>query len=72
MKMTQRERIEKYLDDFGSINAFEALQDLGIMRLAPRISEMIRSGYKVEKIQERFTNRYGEHGHCTRYRKAAE
>lgn len=37
---TQCERIIKYLKDFGSITQYQALQDLGIMRLASRISEL--------------------------------
>lgn len=42
--MTQKERIRKYLDDFGSITPLEALRDLGIMRLGARIWEMNREG----------------------------
>lgn len=68
--MTQCERISRYLDDFGSITQFEAFNDLGIMRLASRISEMIRKGQQIEKIQEKHVNRYGEAVYCTRYKKA--
>jgi len=45
--MTQKERISKYLDDFGSITPLEAMRDLGIMRLGARIWEMIRDGEKI-------------------------
>ena len=42
--MTQIEAISKYIDDFGSISPIEAFSDLGITKLATRISEMVRDG----------------------------
>ena len=38
-KPTQNERIIRYMEYFGSITQVEALQDLGVMRLASRISD---------------------------------
>ena len=38
--MTQSERILKYINDFGSITPMQAFGDLGITKLATRISEM--------------------------------
>ena len=68
--MTQVERISKYLDDFGSITPLQALTDLGIMRLAARISDMKASGAKIVSETVRDTNRYGQVVHYTRYKKA--
>lgn len=65
---TQCTRILQYLDDFGSITQREALADLGIMRLASRISELKRKGYTFEKTTEYGKNRYNEIIHYTRYR----
>ena len=62
--MTQKERIRKYLDDFGSITPLEAMKDLGIMRLGARIWEMIRDGEPIIKETECSKNRYGQ---TTRY-----
>lgn len=45
--MTQKDRIRKYLDDFGSITQLEAIRDLGIMRLGARIWEMVRAGEPI-------------------------
>lgn len=42
--MTQKERILKYLNDFGSITPLEAMRDLGVMRLSARIMELNRNG----------------------------
>ena len=57
---TQRDRIEQYLIDFGSITQLEALQDLGVMRLASRISEMRKNGIEISKEMKTAKNRYGE------------
>jgi len=67
--MTQKERISQYMDEFGSITALEAMRDLGIMRLASRISEMIQSGMNITKDTVSSRNRYGETTHYARYRK---
>lgn len=69
--MNQYERIDKYLDDFGSISPMEAFHDLGITKLATRISEMSRRGYKFIKIRESSKNRYGEVVSFMRYRKVS-
>ena len=69
--MTQKERISKYLDDFGSITPLEAMRDLGIMRLGARIWEMIREGEPIIKETESSKNRYGQTTRYARYRRAA-
>ena len=70
IKMTQQERILKYMDDFGSISPMEAFNDLGITKLATRISEMIQDGLSFEKKLVSAKNRYGETVHYMRYSKA--
>lgn len=69
---SQCERIVKYLNDFGTITQFEALRDLGIMRLASRISEIKKSGIKIcgEKIEVK--NRYGEICRIKKYKLGEE
>ena len=69
--VNQYERIDKYLDDFGSISPMEAFHDLGITKLATRISEMTKRGYKFVKIRESRKNRYGENVSFMRYRKVS-
>ena len=69
--MTQRERVLKYIHDFGSISPMEAFKDLGITKLATRISELSRMGYEFDKKYELSKNRYGESCHYMRYRFAA-
>ena len=65
--MTQHERIKDYMIRFGSISPMEAFADLGITKLATRISEMIRDGEDIVKHAETGKNRFGEKTHYTRY-----
>ena len=58
--MTQVERVLKYIEQFGSITPMEAFRDLGITKLATRISELIDEGYQIKKEWVSSTNRYGE------------
>lgn len=57
--MTQREAIINYITEFGSITPMEAFADLGITKLATRISEMRKDGmtFKIETVSTK--NRYG-------------
>ena len=66
--MTQIEAISKYIDDFGSISPIEAFSDLGITKLATRISEMIRDGAKINKKVELKKTSYGKITHYKRKR----
>lgn len=66
-KPTQCERIRKYLEDFGSITQLQALTDLGIMRLASRISEMRKDGEPIGDRIIEVKNRYGEMCHVKQY-----
>lgn len=58
--MTQCEQIIDYLHRFGSITPMEAFADLGITKLATRVSEMRRDGreFKIETVKS--TNRFGK------------
>lgn len=65
--MTQREAIIKYITEFGSITPMEAFADLGITKLATRISEMRKDGmiFKIETVKSK--NRYGKTVHFAKY-----
>ena len=67
-KNTQEQRILSYMKDYGSITQTEAFFDLGVMRLASRISSLRKQGYKIESTLEKVKNRYGESCHIKRYR----
>lgn len=67
-KPTQNDRILEYIDHFGSITQRDALNDLGVMRLASRISDLKRLGYPIVSTVEPVKNRFGETCHVKRYR----
>lgn len=67
--MTQAQRILKYIDEKGSITPFEAFAELGITKLATRISELRRDGEKIEKRYVTGTNRFGEKVQYMEYRR---
>lgn len=70
-KLPQKDRVMKYLKDFGSITPLDALKDLGIMRLGARIWELIREGWNISRETEHSKNRYGKSTRYARYRMAA-
>ena len=71
-KPTQNERIIDYMKRFGSITQLDALQDLGVMRLASRISDLRSEGYPITSTIETVKNRFGEKCHIKRYKIATE
>lgn len=64
---TQAQRVLQYIEDFGSITQFEALQDLGVMRLASRVSELKKNDYPITSKMVAVYNRYGEKCMVKRY-----
>lgn len=68
MKSTQAERVLEYIEQFGSITQMEAMNDLGVMRLASRVSDLKKLGYPITSDIEAVKNRYGENCYIKRYR----
>ena len=66
-KLNQKQRIIKYIQDFGSITSLEAMKDLGITQLGARIDGLQKDGYSFKKVWERSKNRYGESVDYKRY-----
>ena len=64
---TQNQRILDYINENGSITQLEALKELGVMRLASRISDLRRQGYGIISEIETVENRYGEKCRIKRY-----
>ena len=72
MKMTQKDLILKYIDEYGSITPMDAFTDLGITKLATRISEMRKAGMEFQKIPETGVNRFGNPVCYMRYKKGVQ
>lgn len=48
--MTQETQVLNHLERFGSITAWEAMQEYRIMRLASRIADLRRKGHNIVTI----------------------
>lgn len=66
-KPTQNKRILDYIAVFGSITHFEAERDLGVQRLASRITDLKRLGYPIASKWEKVKNRFDEPCRIKRY-----
>ena len=64
---TQSERVLQYMTKYGSITQIDALNDLGVMRLASRISELRKNGHPIESRVETVRNQWNEPCYIKRY-----
>lgn len=64
---TQAQRVLDYIEKRGSITQYEALNDLGIMRLASRISELNKHGQHITGHMVAVKNRFGETCYIKQY-----
>lgn len=64
----QCRRIVDYVSEHGSITAQEAMNELGIFRLAARVSDLKDYGFKVSREMIKVKNRFGEDCHVARYK----
>lgn len=65
--MTQNERVLDYMKKVGPITQLEAITDLGVYRLASRISSLKKEGNKIRKEYVTSKNRFGENVRFVRY-----
>lgn len=63
----QRMRVLNYMHHYGSITQYEALEHLGILRLASRISEIKKMGYPVKSKRVTVINKFGEKCRVAQY-----
>lgn len=66
-KATQCERILRFLRAHGTITQLEAMNVLGVFRLASRISDLKKQGYAIKGEMVASRNRYGEKIHFKQY-----
>lgn len=70
--MTQQEKILDYIERFGSITPMQAFADLGITKLATRVSELKQAGCKIEGTMTKAKNRFGQPVRFMKYRMEVE
>lgn len=63
----QTDRVLQFMQEVGSISQIEALNELGVMRLASRISDLRKQGIDIIGKTEPVRNRYGETCYVKRY-----
>ena len=66
-QITQQDLILDYIRQYGSITPLEAFNDLGITKLATRVSEMRREGIEIEGETIAVKNRFGQKCYVKRY-----
>lgn len=67
-RITQRERVLRHIEDFGSITTFDAYKEYGITRLSAVIWLLRHEdGLPIESVVECGKNRYGEPTSWYRY-----
>ena len=67
-RLTQADRVVKYIHEFGSITSLEAFRDLGITRLAAVVWTLThKRGYQFVVVTEGARNRYGDPVYFARY-----
>jgi hypothetical protein len=71
-KETQTQKILSYMRQFGSITPLDAVRDLGVMRLAARISDLRKEGYDIVSEQHAVKNRFGETCYVAKYSERRE
>ena len=67
MKTTQCNKVLEYMRTFGSITQLQALQDIGCMRLASRISDLRQQGVAIGRRMKTSKNRYGDDVYFAEY-----
>lgn len=65
--MTQKEMIRNHLDTFGSITPLDAMKEYSIMRLASRMADLKRDGYRFKVVTEKSKNVFGKSVAYARY-----
>ena len=66
--MIQNDRVHDYLKQFGTITQLDAIRDLGVMRLASRVSDLKKKGVPIVTNMVGVNNRFGETTRIAEYR----
>lgn len=60
MKLNQKQKVMRHLNNYGSITPLDAFRDYGIMRLAAVIFNLKEDGKNIESEMISSSNRFGE------------
>ena len=65
--MTQKDKVLRHLEHYGTITPLDAFRDYAIMRLSAIIFNLRDEGYNIKSDTEKSTNRFGEPCKYARY-----
>ena len=65
---TQKDKVLRYIREFGKITSWDAYSQLGVTQLATRIFELKQDGYVFTKTRINCNNRFEEPTHYDEYR----
>ena len=68
MARNQKQLVLRHIRKFGSITPAEAVYNYSIFRLAARISDLKKDGYKIESKMVKSVNRFNEPVRYAEYR----
>ena len=71
-KPTQKDKVLRYIREFGKITSWDAYSQLGVTQLATRIFELKQDGYCFKKTRVNTKNRFEEQTHYDEYRLVEE
>jgi len=60
MKLTQKEKVLRHLQEVGALTPVQAFFDYSIMRLAAIVFDLKDDGYDIETIMLKSQNKFGE------------
>lgn len=66
-RMTQKDRVLKHLQDFGSMSSWEGFTDYGITRLSAVVYQLRSEGINIISETVHTINRYGNPTHYSKY-----
>lgn len=66
-KETQCKRLLEYFRKHKTITNYEGIQNLGILGMSARISDLRKMGYRINDMQVAIKNRFGETCYVKRY-----
>ena len=64
---TQKDKVLRYIREFGKITSWDAYSQLGVTQLATRIFELKQDGYVFTKTRINTKNRFEEPTHYDEY-----
>lgn len=67
MRVTQKDKVLAYMQQYGSITPLDAMREFSCMRLGARIADLKADGYDIRTEFRAGKNKFGEATHWASY-----